>query len=175
VGASLAAVKNVEDFQTPLTTAAVCALAEGCYAYAVQALKGLPEEGDEGVAALRAGLERLGQSEQEVFTPMAVEGRTGKVAVAVARCNADPVGDGLPFHRLTFLTATEKKHGEATPVWYSLTCERTEARTRWTLNGWVGGARRLLKLYGAEEPDGTATIDEVLGLIGTAVGREEGK
>jgi hypothetical protein len=155
-----------------LTTGLVCALAEGCYAYAALALKQLRAAEASDLEGLEAALARLGQLEHEVFTPMEVTGARGAVGVVVARCNDEPVGDGLMFHRLTFFACPAGRPDAPTPVWYSLTCERTDARTRWTLNGWVGGTRRVLRLFGAEEPDGTPLIEEVFALLGRSVGEE---
>jgi hypothetical protein len=163
------------DFREALRTALVCSMAEGCYAFAASVLATQVEGDDPELDTLRAGIQRLGQQEQEHLTPTAIEGPTGALLVAGVRCNAEPVGEGLLFHRLSFFTTTTARPHDPTPVWYSLTCEKTEARTRWSLYGWVGGSRRLLRLYGAEEPDGDAVTEVVLGQMRAAVGQEQVK
>jgi hypothetical protein len=172
VGAALAAARSLDDVGPPLRTAVVCALAEGCYAHAALALAARPEREDPEDEALRAGLVRLGQEAQENLGTVAVDGPKGALRLTTVRCAAEPVGGGLLFYRTTYFTSTPSRSAETTPVWYSLTCERTDARTRWSLYGWVGGSRRLLRLYGPEEPDGEAVNGEVLRLAQAAVGAE---
>lgn len=175
VASANAVGRDEVDVHEALRTAVVCSMAEGCYAYAAAILGKMVEGDDPEFDALRLGVQRLGQQEQEGLEPQTVDGPTGSLTVAILRCAADPVGDGLLFHRFSFFTATQARPQDVTPVWYSLTCEKTEARTRWSLYGWVGGSRRLLRLYGAEEPDGETVIGEVLNLVRVAVGAEEVK
>jgi hypothetical protein len=173
VAAWRAAAAQGADDRLQARTAVVCTLAEGCYAHAAFVLSQIPEGEEAEIEAFRAGIRALGQESQEFFGTHEPEGPKGALRVEVLRCTAEPPA-GTLFHRLTFLAAPRSRP-ESSPVWYSLTCERTEARTRWALYGWVGGSRRLLHLYGAEEPSNETVVEEVVALAHQAVGAEAPK
>jgi len=133
---------------------ATCGLAEGCYALALAGATYATTHGLAFGEEVLATLEVLGQERQEGAGSETLSTRRGELRVVAFRCPAEPPDGGIPFHRLTVLTVPPG--GDAavpTPVWYSLTDERAGERHRWALYGNVGGSRRLLRLYGATEPD----------------------
>ena len=97
-------------------------------------------------------LATLGQDQQALVSDDRFQTPSGEVRLASFRCPGEPTDGGAPFHRLTWLTFGGASGEVPTPVWYSLTCERTGERSRWALYGNVGGSRRLLHLF-AGEPD----------------------
>lgn len=151
--AALEAATAVEEEVAPaVETTAVCALAEGCYALAATALARLAPESD-AATTVRATLERVGQATQEPADAVEVPlGDDRTLSLAGWHCPGELPEDGVPFHRLTWLCPRPTPAEGTSAVWYSLTGETSAGRARWALYGWVGGSRRLLRLYGATEP-----------------------
>ena len=157
---------------------AIGGLAEGCYALAHLGATIASTRGDEAYAAtILASLEALGQDTQESAGDGVFTGRRGELRVVTFRCPAEPPEGGIPFHRLTVLIVpgSGRASGMPTPVWYSLTDERTGERHRWALYGNVGGTRRLLRLYGATEPDADVAKQGIADALRTALEAEVDK
>ena len=129
-----------------------CSIAEGCYALAALAAGFATQHGKGFGEGVLAQLARLGQEKQEPLDQETLATSRGELRVASFRCPGEPDAGGIPFHRITVLTFGASSVQVPTPVWYSLTCERTGERSRWALYGNVGGSRRLLHLFGPTEP-----------------------
>lgn len=131
----------------------VCALAEGCYALAVAGLGFYPPEEAERAEVFRRALEGVGQAVQEPAESIELSLPDDRaLTLSGWRCPGEVPASGVPFHRLTWLCAESRPDAQPKAVWYSLTGEAAAGGTRWALYGWVGGSRRLLRLYGATEP-----------------------
>jgi hypothetical protein len=77
------------------------------------------------------------------------------------------------WHRRVYLTYAVDSAGPPLPVWFSLSLEGEQGARRWALVGWVGGSRRVLRLYGAKEPEGAEVDALVTGLIQQTADAEE--
>lgn len=156
-------------------TMGTCSLAEGCYALTSIAAEYATAHGVDCADALVAALTALGQEKQESLGHETVSTPAGDVLLDFRRCPDDPPESGVAFHRLTVLTIGTHSNGIPTPVWYSLTAERSGEKSLWALYGHVGGSGRLLRLYGAEEPALDDVRKVVLDLAKSALGAGGGK
>lgn len=156
-------------------TMGACSLAEGCFALTAIAANYATTHRESYAEELLAALAALGQDHQESAGRETISTTGGDVSLDFHRCPGDPPESGVPFHRMTVLTLGPRSLGIPTPVWYSLTAERSGEKTLWALYGRVGGSGRLLRLYGNTEPSEETAKQAVLDHARAALGAGGGK
>jgi|GEM_PF-6921854 len=142
-----------------------CLFAEGCYPLAAELIDDPLLTEREEIEPLRRALASIGQAKREVAERVSLNGPRGHVDLLTITCPSDPRSTGFAWHRRVYLTYASGSQGPPLPVWFSLSLEGEAGARRWALVGWVGGSRRVLRLYGAQEPDNAAVDTLVKGLI----------
>lgn len=142
-----------------------CAFAEGCYPLAARLLEHPLLSGRDDLQPVRGALVALGQAQSESGERVRVAGPRGSLDLLTLACPAEPRSASLPWHRRVYLTYPPDDEGPPLPVWFSLSLEGESSARRWALVGWVGGSRRLLRLYGRTEPAAAEVDTFVTGLV----------
>ncbi len=150
-----------------------CVFAEGCYPLVAELLEDPLLKEREDVEPLRRALAGLGQGTHETQERLSLSGPRGHVHLQAITCPNPPRTNGLAWHRRVYLTYAAESQGPPLPVWFSLSLEGEQGARRWALVGWVGGSRRVLRLYGAKEPEGADVDALVTSLIQQTADAEE--
>ncbi len=172
-GTWLAGSPTEEERAVGLQCQLCCIFAEGCYPLAAELLEDPLLKEREEVEPLRRALAGLGQGTHESQERLSLSGPRGHVHLQTITCPNPPRTNGLAWHRRVYLTYAVDSAGPPLPVWFSLSLEGEQGARRWALVGWVGGSRRVLRLYGAKEPEGAEVDALVTSLIQQTADAEE--
>lgn len=140
-------------------------LQTGPHTLAMAALARL--EGDPESQRLRDAFRALGYADVEFLDPVPVVGGVVPCSIHGVHATGEPQAAGAYFDRLTFLVVPDDGGPplETAFVLSGRAAPDASGSARWALYGVSSGRRRLLRLYGSDEPDGVLVRDAVTSLV----------
>lgn len=142
-----------------------CAFAEGSHLLAAHLATDAELQSYANLAPVESVLAAMGAMPCHLDGRTTVSGPRGAVDLVELKVEGARPSSHLPWQRRAYIVYAQGSRGPSLPVWYSLSLEGDATSPRWALIGWVGASRRVLRVYGPEEPAAYEVSALVRGLI----------